>query len=334
MIFAHIAGLPNNLKNNLFNKFKSSNYLFQDLELFTEKIINDKNMKALIQRYEYYCDKSKTQNITKLQVKQFIKKSKDIERSMNIYWKNKMNYYILELINNTEPKKKIILIGYCNFFKNIQMFINIQTNIKIFISLNSNEYVKDIIKYNLNKYYDDIINGNFNLDLLNSSFLSKKREIISTIYVKNLYDLKTFDQIINFLSISLETYDIPSILFYASNIDYNNKINLKKIIVYSDDWISLIASINDKNIIKGFENNDNSKPFIQELQPNIFNKLSDSVFLYIISNTSLFVPIYTKNYIYKYETNKPVQIYKKILIENISNKLKENKIKFIYYKKK
>lgn len=333
MIFAHIAGLPNNLKNNLFSKFSSSNYLFQDLELFTEKIINDKNMKALIQRYEYYTNKSKTLNITKLQIKQFINKSKEIERNMNIYWKNKMNYYILELINNSDPKKKIVLIGYCNFFKNIRMFINVQTNIKIFVSLNSNDYVKDIIRYNLETYKEDIINGEFNLDLLNPSFLIKKREITSNIYVKNLYDLKTYDQIVNFLSISLETYDIPSVLFFASKTEYNKKINLKKIIAYSDDWISLLASINEKNIIKGYENNDDSKPFIQELVPNLFNKLSDSVYLYIIANTSLFVPIYTKNYIYKYETNKPVQIYKKMLVENISAKLKEKNIKFIKYKK-
>ena len=38
-----------------------------------------------------------------MQSKLFIKKSKDIERKMNFYWKNKINYYILNLINSTNP---------------------------------------------------------------------------------------------------------------------------------------------------------------------------------------------------------------------------------------
>lgn len=334
MIFAHIAGLPENLKNELIKKYKSSNYIFQDLENFTELILNDKNMKIMIQRYEYYCDKSKIQQITKLQAKQFITKSKDIERKMNIYWKNKMNYYILELIKQTNLKKKIILFGYCHFFKNIRIFINIQTNIKIFVNLNSQEYIKDIIRNNLKNHSEDIINGNFNLELLNPSFLTKKREITCSFYLKNSYDLKTFETIEQLLQMSLETYDIPSILFYASKINYESKINLKKIIAYSYDWISLIAAFNEKKIIKGFQNDDESKPFIQELEENLFDKLQNSMYLYVISNTALFTPIFTKNYIYKYETNNPVQIYKKLLIVNVYTKLKEKKIKLINYKKR
>ena len=49
MIFAHIAGLTDIFKNKLINTYSSSDFIFQDLELFTEKIIQDKNMKALIQ---------------------------------------------------------------------------------------------------------------------------------------------------------------------------------------------------------------------------------------------------------------------------------------------
>ena len=65
MIFAHIAGLPDILKNKLIETYSKTNYIFQDLEVFTEKIIQDKNMKALIQRYEYYCEKSKNPDYEK-----------------------------------------------------------------------------------------------------------------------------------------------------------------------------------------------------------------------------------------------------------------------------
>jgi hypothetical protein len=335
MIFAHIAGLSEKLKNKIKEAFLNSDYIFQDLEAFTEKIIQDKNMIALIQRYEYYCEKAKSNNITKFQSKQFIKKSKEIERKMNFYWKNKINYYILNLINSTSPNKKIILIGYCNFFKNIRVFINIQTNIKLFVNItsstqnNTDNFTKDIITSNLDNYRDDIINGTFNLDLLNPSHLIKKREITTNIYLKNGYDLKTWDQICKLLSISLQPYETPSILYFASKINYETKINLKKIIAYSDDWISLVSAIGDKNLIKGYSNDDENKPFVQEIIKNSLQKLNDSITLYIITNTTTFKPIFTKNYIYKYETNKPVQIYKKIKITNISTCLKKKGIKLI-----
>jgi hypothetical protein len=329
MIFAHIAGLSNDLINKIINKYKNK-YIFKNIEDYTKIIINDKNMKSLIQRYEYYYEKSKTINITKLQSKQFLKKSKDIEQKMNIYWKNKMNYYILELINKSDPKKKIILFGYCNFFKNIRIFIKIQAKILIFANINSIDYVKEIIRNNLKNYSEDIINGNYNLDLLNLQYLIKKREILINIYIKKAYDLKTYDNIINLLTTSIQTFDNPSILYFSSIIEYNKKINLKKLIAYSYDWISLVSAFNNKNIIKGFINDDESNPFIQELEPKLIQLLSNNMYLYVITDTALFTPIFTKNYIYKYSINKPVTIYKKILIKNVLLKLKEKKIKLIY----
>ena len=112
MIFAHIAGLSENLKSQLSTSFVDSNYIFLDLDKLTDKITHDKNMKLLIQKYEYYCEKSKSLGVSRLQAKQFVTKSKDIERKMSIYWKNKMNFYILDTINSTPPTKKIILLGY------------------------------------------------------------------------------------------------------------------------------------------------------------------------------------------------------------------------------
>ena len=335
MIFAHIAGLSEQLKSKLLTEFFDSNYIFLDLDKLTEKITHDKNMKLLIQKYEYYCEKSKSQGVTKLQAKQFVIKSKDIERKMSFYWKNKMNFYILDTINLTPPNKKIILVGYCNFFKNIRIFINIQTNTKIFYSITSDpEFIKDIVRSNLDNSRELIINGTYNLDLINPIILNKKREITGNLYVKNGYIMKTWDQIVKLLNLSLQNYSIPPVLYFASKNDYNKKIQNGKIIAYSDDWIAIISGFKTKSLVKGYESDNPDKPFIQEVEKGGLSILSDSIYLYATINTALFTPIITKNYIYKYETNNPVQIHEKIQIPNVAQKLKEIGIKLIGLKRK
>ncbi len=335
MIFAHIAGLSEPLKNKLNDSFCDSGYIFKDLELLSSKITNDKNMKLFIQKYEYYCDKSKSLGVTKLQAKQFLTKSKEIERKMSIYWKNKMNYYILDLINSTPPNKKIVLVGYCNFFKNVRIFINIQTNTKIFYSISSDpEFIKDIVRTNLDNHREEIVNGIFNLDLINPTILTKKREITANLYIKNGYMLKPFDGITKLLNLNLQNYSVPQVLYFASKIEYNKKISFDKIIAYSDDWIAIIAGFKTKGLVKGYESDDPDKPFVQEVEAGSLNLLTQPIYLYAITNTLLFTPIITKNYIYKYETNKPVQIHEKILIQNPKQKLSQIGIKLIGLKRK
>jgi hypothetical protein len=335
MIFAHIAGLSETLKTQLSNSFLDSNYVFLDLDKLTDKITHDKNMKLLIQKYEYYCEKSKSQAVTKLQSKQFVTKSKDIERKMSIYWKNKMNFYILDTINSNSPTKKIILLGYCNFFKNIRIFIPIQTNTKIFYSIASDiDFIKDIVRSNLDNSRESIISGTYNLDLINPIILTKKREITAGIYGKNGYTLKSWDGIIKLLGLSLQNYSIPQVLYFASQTDYNKKIPLNKTIAYSDDWIAIISAFKTKALVKGYEDDNPDKPFVQEVEKAGLDILSSPVYLYAITNTSLFVPIITKNYIYKYETTRPVQICEKIQILNVGKKLKEIGVKLIGLKRK
>ena len=335
MIFAHIAGLSETLKSQLSNSFIDSNYIFLDLDKLTDKITHDKNMKLLIQKYEYYCEKSKSLGVSRLQAKQFITKSKDIERKMSIYWKNKMNFYILDTINSTPPSKKIILMGYCNFFKNIRMFIPIQTNTKIFYSIASDpEFIRDIVRSNLDNGREEIIAGTYNLDLINPAILTKKREITAGIYVKNGYTLKSFGDIIKLLNLSLQNYSIPQVLYFASQTDYNKKISTNKLIAYSDDWIAIVSAFKTKALVKGYESDDPDKPFVQEVEKGGLDILSKPVYLYAITNTTLFVPIITKNYIYKYETTRPVQICEKIQIANVGKKLKEIGVKLIGLKRK
>jgi len=226
-------------------------------------------------------------------------------------------------------------MGYCNFFKNIRIFINIQTNTKIFYSVSSDsDFIKDIVRTNLDLYREEIINGQFNLDLINPIILTKKREITANLYVKNGYMLKDFDGITKLLNLNLQNYSVPQVLYFASKTEYKKKITLDKIIAYSDDWIAIIAGFKIKGLVKGYESDNPDKPFVQEVEQGSLSLLTQPIYLYAITNTFLFTPVITKNYIYKYETIKPAQIHEKILIQNSKQKLAQIGIKLIGLKRK
>ena len=330
MIFAHIVGLTQNQKSLLYKKYTNSKYLFKDMDDLTDLIMEDKNMVSLIQRYEYNINKSKNANITKLQAKQFLAKSREVNSKINVYWKSRMEFYINEINNEEHDEKKfIVLIGYNNFYKNIRIFTNVTTNIKIFIKIDMNEYTKEIISTNIDEYRNDIVEGNFNLDLINPVFLSKRRETVTTLYEKRSYEQKSLDECITFLGNSLDNYDIPPLLFYASKYKYKGRIPLKQIIAYTDEWISIVSSFKNKGLIKGYVDEDYSKPFIQEIEKGSIKQLHEKIYVYVITNTVLFIPVYTKNYIYKYKLNQSAQISKIIEIEDAHTKLKDLNISFI-----
>lgn len=330
MIFAHIAGLTQKQKQQLYEKYKESKYTFKDLDDLTDLIMEDKNMLSLVQRYEYNISKSKLQNITKIQSKQFLTKSREVNTKINTYWKSRLEFYINEINNEESGNKQFtVLVGYNNFYRNIRIFNNITTNIKIFIDIDMNDYTKEIISTNIDQYRDEIIDGAFNLDLINPSFLSKRRATVSTIYEKHSYELKSFNDCLTFLDNSLENYDIPPILFYASKYKYNGRIPLKNIVAYTDEWTAIISSFKNKNLIKGYINEDYSKPFVQEIEKGNIKKLHTKLYIYVITNTVLFIPVYTKNYIYKYKLNQSAQISKVIEVADAHAKLKELNISFI-----
>ena len=338
MIFAHIVGLTQQHKVYFYEKYKKSKYIFKDLDDLTDLIMDDKNMYSLIQRYEYYLNKSKNQNISKLQSKQFLVKSRELNNKINGYWKSRMEFYINEIKSNVEPsvnddnKKLTILLGYSNFFRNVRTFVPINATVKIFINIDMDAYTKEIISTNIDTYRDDIISGNFNLDLINPTYLSKRRAMVEALYLKRTYDTKTFDDCVTFLGNSLENYEIPQVLFYASKYKYKGRIPLKEIIAYTDEWIAIVSSFKNNNLIKGYADDDCTKPYIQELEKNNIKKLKDKVFVYAITNTALFIPVFTKNYIYKYKLTQSAQIHQIIEIEDAYEKLKTMNISFVNIK--
>ena len=329
MIIAHISGLTYTLKQKFINSLSSTKYSIIDLDDYTDKIMDDNTMIALIEKYNFNISKSKDNSLTKIQIRQHLVKSREINLKINAYWKKQMEFYINEL-GNSSHNKTIILIGYLNFFRNIRIFLNLDVNTKIYVNINVDEYSKETIATNIEMYKNDIINGTFDLDLINKTFLVNRRNLVTTLYEKNGYQAKEFTDTINFFDNSLKYNDLPTVLYYASYHLYKKNIPIKPITAYTDEWIA-IASLMGKDIVKGYVDNDYQKPFVQEQEENTFKKFNKKIYVYAIINTLTFVPIYSKNYIYKYKSNHGASIGKMMEISNGKNKLIEIGVKLIEF---
>jgi hypothetical protein len=321
-VFAHIAGINMETKQLIKKSFSKKIFEIIDLDLITEKIINDKNMLYLYNRDEYYKNKLKDQNLSKINIKQINNIIKKIDHKMNLYWKAKFENGIDNLISNND--KHIILIGYNTYFKNHKIHVNINTDLKYIQKVDLLEHAKTVVSTNLKEYYYDIINGDFPLEFLNHQVIVKKRNNLIVQYQKMEYQLDSINNIINSIEIAQNT-DVPNILYYASKENIEKKIKLKqnKIIAYEDQWIALISALSEKQISKGFSSS--GYPYVK-CNNSILNI---PIYLYYITDTKSFAPIPSKNKLYKYQTAKQIQYYKKILINNLFNKLKELNIKIL-----
>ena len=318
-IFAHIAGVNIESKELIKKSFSKKIFEIIDLDTITEKIINDKNMLYLYNRDEFYKNKLKDQNLSKLNIKQINNIIKKIDHKMNLYWKFNFDNAINNLISKID--KLIIVIGYNTYFKNHKIFVNINTNHKYIKKVNLIDHAKNVVSTNLKEYYEDIINGVFPLEYLNHQMIIKKRNNLVIQYQKMEYQLDTINNIINAIEIAYNT-DIPDMLYFASKENFNKKIMLKqnKIIAYEDQWIALISALSNNNISKGYSSS--GQPYVK-CNPSILNI---PIYLYFITDTKSFSPIPSKNKLYKYQSAKQITINKKVLIDNIHDKLKELKI--------
>lgn len=318
-IFAHIAGVNIESKELIKKSFSKKIFEIIDLDIITEKIINDKNMLYLYNRDEFYKNKLKDQNLSKLNIKKINSVIKKIDQKMNLYWKVNFDNAINNLISKID--KLIIVIGYNTYFKNHKIYVNINTNHKYIKKVNLIDHAKNVVSTNLKEYYEDIINGDFPLEYLNHQMIIKKRNNLVIQYQKMEYQLDTINNIINAIEIAYNT-DIPNMLYFASKENFNKKIMLKqnKIIAYEDQWIALISALSNNNISKGYSSS--GQPYVK-CNPSILNI---PIYLYLITDTKSFSPIPSKNKLYKYQSAKQITIDKKVFIDNIYDKLKELKI--------
>lgn len=344
IIIGHIAGLPDHSRNELSILLKKSTLgkiiEIIDVDIITSKIIEDKNMEILFNKYEYYLERSHDVNLTQAENKLSQTKAKQIEKKMFQYWKAKMEYYINKLA--TQSKKKILLIGYLSFFKNHKIYLNLNIIPKFFLKVDHITHAKSIIKYNLEKSSNDIIQGEFDLNYLNIDFLVKKRAQLQNIYSKINYVVMSLGQIINTLELYSQT-KLPNALYYASFVKYDKKIPLINGIIhaYSSEWLSLSTILNTLDNLNKINNTSSSNYIVEKgiknnesyikISKQQAKLLSSSGYIYEISQVELFMPWPTKNNIYKYFTVRPIKINRVLEINNILEQIKHLNINVEIY---
>ena len=335
-LFAHVAGLTEQSKQDfikILNKSSIINIIeIVDIDLLTNKIIEDTNMEILFTKYEYYFSRIKDKNLSQIENKLSLQKSKIVEKNMFQYWKAKLEYNIKNITKKS--KKKILLIGYISFFKNHKININLDINTKFFVKVDYINHSKSIIKYNLEHSKEDIINGDFDLNYLDSDFLTKKRILLQNTYSKINYIVININSIINILEL-YHQIDIPNVLYFASFIKYDKKIPILSdiIITYSEEWLALSSILysqndNSNNIEKGI---DKSGKLYLKLSQEQIKKYDCVGYLYEITNTNDFLPFPTKNNVYKYFYNKSIKINRVLTIKNILNQIKDFNINIVVY---
>ena len=317
-ILAHIVGINDHNKQHFTQIFNSSkilkNILLIDVDIISTKINDDDNMKNLLNKFEFYKNQSINKELNIDENKLSLNKSKEIEKKIFQYWKVKMEYYINKLSKNDN---KVILIGYLSFYNNPKININLDIIPKFYVKVNYLEHAKKIIKYNIENYKDDIINSKFDLDLLDSNNLIKKRIQLQTIYNKIFYITMPLRQIINSIELFYQNIK-PLTLYYASFRKYDKKIPIfnNHIIAYTDEWLALSSILyNDNNdlIKKGVSNN---QQYIN-LTKDQFKNMSNNGYIYEINDVDNFIPYPNTSCIYKFLTVKPIKFEKNIAINNI-----------------
>jgi hypothetical protein len=323
-VFCHIVGLNNKIKDKIIDILQGKNFNFEilDLDKITQKIINDKNMNIMYQKYEEYFQKSKLKGSDKTNMKKY----KEIEKKMSEYWKNKFKL-ILEKEINKIKKKQIILIGLNTHFKHSRIYVKIDCKLKFFIRLDLAENAKSVIETNLDNHRNEIIEGTFPLEYLEIDFLIKKRENLLNIYKKNCYELKSITSIIKIINNNIDlNIDKINDLYYASRDKKTKviKMDAERIVAYSVPWVAAVSCMNCDNIKKGFKNNNG---FIKQQKKGGFNQLKKECYLYKVSKDDFYHHENGKGI--KFVSSQSVKILENYYIKDIHDYLIDNGIKLI-----
>lgn len=318
-IFCHIVGLNDELKKKIITILNSKdfNLEFIDLDLITQKIINDKYMNLMYNKYESLYEKSKQKGAEK----SLTTKYKDIEKKMNLYWKSKFEILLKRACNKAKDKK-IILLGLNIHFKNNRINVKIDTKLKFFARLNLIDNAKKIIESNLDNHRDEIIAGTFPLQYLNSEFLIKKRQSLQQTFLKMKYESKSITSIISIIINNITRDTIPD-LYISSFEKYEKKFNSDdRIIAYSVPWLSIISL--EKGFKKGFKKNN---AYIREFNGGKIKDLNKECYLYEVDKNSFYY--HENGHSVKFACINEPKILNTFYIENIKTYMDNNGIKLL-----
>jgi len=305
-ILCHIVGLDPIAKTELLNTLNHKTYHILDLDTLNQDIFDNPDMKKLFNQYQMF---KNTRN----------DKYKEIDRKMTYFWEKNM----IDLIEQNIPgKKKTVIIGYNNHFRNISKKVDIQTNNRFLVNV-SNKTIRNIIGYNIDKYRDDIIHGVYPLENIDFTYLLKTKKKINEHYTKTGYLLKTTDQIIKILDLSSKQKK-GSGLWIGMTQPYNiaSKIYPKKndkIFAYTEPVHALLGSFKwtDTELVKKYKGD--SIRLIQKTD-DCLERLKQKRFLYYVDDSN-FIPHEKGNNV-KFFSQVPVTILEKEKIDNVYTKFK------------
>ena len=308
-VICHIVGLNPNIKKKFIEKFNNKMYNTIDLDQINDEIFNNPDMEKMFKKY---------QSLKKHKNDKF----KEMEKKMSDFWAE--NYSDL-VIQNIPAKKKIILIGNNNHYKQLSKKMELPTTNKFLIKSNDKLYVSNLIKNNLENYKNKIITGCFPINYIDFDYLLKKKKSIDQSYLKSGYLEKNIEEVEEILNL-LSKKSIPGRGLYVSlkeSYNLNSKIHPNKsgkIFAYSEPILALLGSFKfEKNeLIKSYEKN---KIKLIEKKKNSLKKLSKKRNLYLVKKDT-FIP-YEKGNNVKFFSQSPILIKDLQKIDNVYSMMKE-----------
>lgn len=302
-VVCHIAGVDEELVNKLIQTYNNNPEIILDnLDQFGEEIKEHKKMNYLFNQWSKFKEKNN-------------EKYKSIEKEMDKLWMNLLQDHIKATINNN-LNKRIIFYGNNNHYRHLSKKIDLPTASRFFLKVKPDKHCQDIVRGYLEDYQKDIIKGSFPLSYLDHKFISNKRERISKYYYNWGYDLKTEDEIMEFLDLTINQKKMDSLdyLYYASKMPYYlgadihpGKGEKSNLYGFSNPWDALNTLIPNKIQVKtGVKNGE---PYIKEERDNEFTKLKFKGYLYYLDKKT-FVPMGKKKST-KFKSSLPAKIIKK-----------------------
>lgn len=302
-VICHIVGFNPKSKKKFLNNLNNKNYEVIDLDKLNDNIFKDNEMDKMFKRYTSL---KKNKN----------DKYKDIEKKMTKHWESK---FINLIENNLPNKKKIILIGNNNHYKQLSKKVDLPTTNKFIIKSNEKEEVREIIKHNLQNHKKEIIQGIFPMSYLDFDYLLKRKKSVNESYIKSGYLEKSLKQINEILNLLAKKRIAGKGLYISLKEQYNinSKIHPKKndkIFAYSEPILALLGSFNwkDEEIGKVYEND---KVKLIEKKKGSLTKLKKKRFLYLVEKDT-FIP-HEKGSNIKFFSQAPVVIVDKDKIDNV-----------------
>lgn len=302
-VICHIVGLNPISKIQFLEKINNKIFSIIDLDIINQEIFKNPDMDKLFKKYQKLKEDKN-------------EKYKEIDKKMTSFWeKNFLNLVAQDIPN----KKKIIIIGNNNHYRQLSKKLHLPTTNKFLIKNNIKQDIKETIEYNITNHKKDIINGYFPINYLDYNYMLKKRISVDNSYKNSGYLEKTIPQMIKILNLLSEKKIKSEGLYISLRQPYNinSKIHPKKnskIFGYSEPILALLGSFKwkDNEVVKSFDNN---KVKLIENKKDSLLKLKKKRYLYLVQKDS-FIP-HEKGKNIKFFSQAPVLIIDKEQIDNV-----------------